>query len=432
MIKGKSIIELFDGTTGKKVDEHEDKNLVTNIFRNMFDLREYMAVGGINLNSLLDFQTPLFPAYLRGVLLWNDVIPENPDLFFAPPGVKSVGHAGTPYSGTHPTRGTYNENESSVSENGARMVWDFGTDKANGVIKSLSLTSVPGGNHGWMTPPESGMIFNSRLTNVIGSTSSMVNIVQAAQIAGFTQFAGEFRRGIFTYLGTGTNNRLSVLEQSYVNPQQIGIFDKAGVMASAGVRCTQFEIASDTPFDNLSSFVIDENKNYVHAGVTGGTSVRIRTVNLINKTIASSRVITLSEAVNNGHAAFYKNHVYAVSASRSGICKFTESGQFVERVFVNMVSPFLGFAGNLLLGGQAITDGINTERIGSFDISSSLGFSESFKAPLFLTSTINGILNTTRKTSFITPYMATINNLSSQVNKTPQHTMKVTYELTQD
>jgi hypothetical protein len=431
MIKGKSIIELFDGTTGKKVDEHEDKNLVTNIFRNMFDLREYMPIGGINLNSLIDLQTPLFPAYLRGVLLWSDVIPENPDLFFAPAGVRSVGHAGTPYSGVHPTRGTYNENESSVFANGARMVWDFGTDKANGVIKSVSLTSVLGGNHGWMTPPENGMQFTSRVANVAGGTPSSVGAAPAAQIAGFIHFAGELRRGIYTYVATETNNRLSVLEHSYLNPQQIGIFDKAGTMTGAGLRSAQFEIASDAPFDNVNSFVIDENKNYVHAVVTGGTNVRIRTVNLINKTIVSARVVTLSETVTNGHAAFYKNHIYANSSSRGGVCKFNENGQFVERVHTSTTTPFLGFAGNLIFGNQMITDGINAERVGSFDITNSLGFSESFKAPFFMTPTSTNT-NPSRKLSFVTPYMATINNLSSQVNKTPQHTMKVTYELTQD
>jgi hypothetical protein len=390
-----------------------------------------MLMGGVRCDELLNMMTPLFPAYLRGVLLWSDVIPENPDLFFAPAGVKSVGHAGTPYSGTHPTRGTYNENESSVFENGARMVWDFGTDKANGVIKSLSLTSVPGGNHGWMTPPENGMQFTSRVTNVAGSTPNMISIAPVPQIAGFTQFAGEFRRGIYTYIASGTNNNLSVLEYSHINPQQIGIFDKAGIMTWTGMNEARFEIASDAPFDNLNSFVTDGNKNYVHAVATGSTSVRIRTVNLINKTIVSSRTVTLSEAVNSGHAAFYKNHIYVNSNSRGGVCKFNESGQFVERVHTSSLSPFLGFAGNLLLGGQLITDGINTERIGSLDVSSSLGFSESFKAPFFLTP-VNTNTNPVRKLSFVTPYMATINNLSSQVNKTPQHTMKVTYELTQE
>lgn len=41
------------------------------------------------------------------------------------------------------TVGTYNENESGIIENGKgyRHVWDFGTDKSNGEISCICLTT---------------------------------------------------------------------------------------------------------------------------------------------------------------------------------------------------------------------------------------------------------------------------------------------------
>ena len=84
------------------------------------------------------------------IMLFDENIEENPEIIFKPVNVNIVGHAGSAYSGTNVMRGSYNTNESGEIENGYRHVWDFGTDKANGTIKCLSLTSLNGGNNAYL------------------------------------------------------------------------------------------------------------------------------------------------------------------------------------------------------------------------------------------------------------------------------------------
>lgn len=162
MLKGKSKIELFDAATGVKVHEQRDSNLVTNALDMLVNCKDKAGLlrwwgenAGANysldkrtVSSPLNSMLPLYKKALGGVLLWDESIEEDPSIIVPPKGVYEVGHAGGPYGGADVYRGSYNENESGEIDGGWRHVWDFDTDKANGTIKCLSLTSWHGGNVG--------------------------------------------------------------------------------------------------------------------------------------------------------------------------------------------------------------------------------------------------------------------------------------------
>jgi len=450
MFKGKSTIELFDGITGKKKSEYTDQNLVTNALQNMFDFGSEMVMSGVAAQDILSKITPLYPNYLRGILLWDSSLPETPDVVIAPPGVKCVGHAGQAYSGAKATRGTYNDNESSVTENSIKMVWDFGTDKANSTIKSVSLTSIHGGDAGWLTPWEAG-IFPAMRPN--GDALSAGSIIQLGTVSiktgtnlNFYFYCGELRRGIHTFVSNMNDGNLTILEQSAVNHSEIRMFDRVGLLNKDVLNERIFTVASDANFINIDrSFTVEPNGNFVHVSLLSTTSARVRTINLISKAIVSDITITLAEAINNNlPVAFFKNHLYVYSTTRGGLCKFNTSGQFIERVSsvsAQSNNPF-SCIGDYLISPSAsasvhvITDGTNHfDMTANNTISSNFYYrmSASFKPPFYIWT--NGAIISTntfqsdRNLHYLTPYLATINNLNQDVVKTSQNTMKITYEL---
>lgn len=80
----------------------------------------------------------------------RDKIPENGNNMMLPWTNEEVGHAGIANTNTDTSIGTYNSNESGRIENGKgyRHVWDFASDKANGEIGCICLTTKDGGTNG--------------------------------------------------------------------------------------------------------------------------------------------------------------------------------------------------------------------------------------------------------------------------------------------
>ncbi|MDR2532960.1 MAG: hypothetical protein LBC82_08995 [Oscillospiraceae bacterium] len=438
MLKGKSTIELFDGITGKKVEEHINENLATNAIQSLLNIGSEQLMAGMRMDILLDSLSPLYPHYLRGILLWDSAIPENPNIIYAPPGVRCVGHAGGVYSGGKVTRGTLNTNETRVSPNGAKIVWDFGTDKANGTVRSVSLSSIQGGDAGWMTPFESGAVVITRPNiNAASAHPSTVTIVPTSLTAtGTFHLAGELRRGIYTFVAVSGNN-LTIIEKRYTNPAQIGIFNKMGNITATNASETTFTVESNAPFDNFTANFIIEGDNLVHVSLsgTGNRNARIRTINLITKTITSDRVITLSENVSTSPAAFFKERLVVRRGTGGETAMYDENGQFVRVLSTHATSGVMrrhSCIGGYLIGGLTantffITDGINSQAYSSSAAVDSNEISvinsASVKLPLF----VNG----GNTVGFLPPYMATINNLSTPVEKNNLNTMKITYDLTQ-
>lgn len=163
MLKGKSTVQLFDAATGAKLLEQSDTNMVTNALEIIANTKEISGIlnwwreNNSTNNTCHEHaavspflsMVPLYRRSLGGVLLWDDNITEDPSVVIPPSGASELGHAGTTYSGADIYRGTYNSNESGEIEGGYRHVWDFDTDKANGTIKCISLTSRHAGNIGY-------------------------------------------------------------------------------------------------------------------------------------------------------------------------------------------------------------------------------------------------------------------------------------------
>lgn len=150
MLKGKSIIELTDVRTNKK-EVYEEENLITNAVPDLLRLNPMGLMYPIGESRITEYDKEIFPIAKKcygGILLFEDKLLEDPDKIFAPSDNQIIGYASNDVNGTDaPKRGSANLTETTPLENGHKFVWDFSTSQANGRISSLALTHYRGGKY---------------------------------------------------------------------------------------------------------------------------------------------------------------------------------------------------------------------------------------------------------------------------------------------
>lgn len=155
MIKGRATIQIFDENTGKVVRELHEENMITNAVDTILNPPDYIEIGmdsdnDRSFNMLRDFVGNIADTAFRGIIVCRDKIPEDGNNMMLPWTNEEIGHAGIANTNTDTSIGTYNANESGRIDNGKgyRHVWDFASDKANGEISCICLTTKDGGTNG--------------------------------------------------------------------------------------------------------------------------------------------------------------------------------------------------------------------------------------------------------------------------------------------
>lgn len=247
-LKGKAIIQIFEGK--KVIKEIREENMITNAITNILNPPDFVEMGidaetDQSHNVLHIFKRNLVDTAFGGVLVFRDKIDENADNVMMPWKNEEIGHAGMTTTNANNKTGTYNANESGVIENGKgyRHVWDFGTDKANGNISCICLTTKDGGSNGYNgTYPEMAM-GGTELNS--SSTSS---------------FSASAYNIIHRYINP-SNIDLSAFKIFYVDRLENGNIRLLGKLAT---DCAIYElqiydpnaisIRTDKPFCNIVSF----------------------------------------------------------------------------------------------------------------------------------------------------------------------------------
>ena len=155
MIKGKATIQLIDEKTGGIIRELHEENMITNAIDTILNPPDYIQAGfdsenDRSYNPLRDFAGNITDTGFHGVIICRDKIPEDANNMMLPWTNEEIGHAGLSNANTDTTMGIYNEKESGVIEDGKgyRHVWDFVSDRANGEINCICLTTKDGGTCG--------------------------------------------------------------------------------------------------------------------------------------------------------------------------------------------------------------------------------------------------------------------------------------------
>lgn len=148
-LKGKTMIELTDVNSGE-ITTVEEENMVTNALNYFFNSNPMGVFNYLkNTGTIKYFNEhfiPICPKILGGIFLFSETVQENVDHILPDSHTMPMAYASNnanPFE--DPRRGSMNLNESMAITNGYRFVWDFATSQGNGTIASVALTSCYGG-----------------------------------------------------------------------------------------------------------------------------------------------------------------------------------------------------------------------------------------------------------------------------------------------
>ena len=149
-LTGNVIIELEDINTGT-VETISETNMVTNVVNDLLGVNPmgvlYKTAGSYDEQlAWNDNLLPICPNMVGGILLFPSSITEAADNLYLPSTNLPVAYASNDVNATANTkRGSLNLTESMALTNGYKFVWEFTASQGNGTIAAIGLTSKQGG-----------------------------------------------------------------------------------------------------------------------------------------------------------------------------------------------------------------------------------------------------------------------------------------------
>ncbi|MDY4587841.1 MAG: hypothetical protein SPD47_05285 [Oscillospiraceae bacterium] len=433
-MKGKATFTLTKADTGKVIRQFTEHNIVTDAAQRLLNPPGCAIMNKFSWSDHLSAALPLYKNYFGGLLLLGNTLTERADNIMLTPDCIPIATAGGDYSGSLTTRGSLNLNESYETADGYHFTWDFGTDKANGTIKCAALTSTAFGNSGLSGSGSGGVLLEPTLMEP-GNLNS--RICRALGI-----YIGTFSRCTHTYI-TREGNEVIFRMVKTPDPDSLGINAEVGMSTNIEPYSTvrvelPITISSIAkPFVDSSAgkvyffsptYTEDEVVKLDHAEV----SLSDFSVSEKNTWILPSYFNVTTAAVYGGKLYLaYNNTIFAISSSGSVVDSWEASSD--SYAWFSMLGGVLtlsinGSTGYYYLGGEWYgAPGYNLY---------GFGYSCDMQAPYFPASLMTSNYQTTQNPS-VNPflavagsYLATINNLSEPLEKTNEHTLKITYDIT--
>ena len=149
-LTGNVTIELEDINTGT-VETISETNMVTNAVNDLLGVNPmgvlYKTAGSYDEQlAWNDNLLPICPNMVGGILLFPSSITEAADNLYLPSTNLPVAYASNDVNATANTkRGSLNLTESMALTNGYKFVWEFTASQGNGTIAAIGLTSKQGG-----------------------------------------------------------------------------------------------------------------------------------------------------------------------------------------------------------------------------------------------------------------------------------------------
>ena len=449
-MKGKTIIELIDVKTKKKEVLKED-NLVTDVLEKILTLNPNGLLTNINKDTFY----PIVEKIVGGILLFKDKITEDKNTSFVSTSNECIGYAGQ-VEGVqeNPLQGSFNKQESKATSNGYKFVWDFGTSKANGKISSVCLTNAKagGGYFGTKSNGETNRIRLGEDKYLIKNTDTemkkkYVNVVEA-------NFEENY---IVSIVPESDYLRIIKSREPLLN---FRLDDSLSFLDEKNITETKIKYKKSYGTYGVCIYVDAENYYLLKTSTSGGnTNVTKLKINKANNSIEETEFTLENVKIENiGSYSldydYYRTiksvlrggYVYAVSTDEKYVVKFAINNPVdvtkIEPKFTlktGSVSSHTTGCGMYILGDMIIGTNFTIDKndkvteIAQSDLSTIECIPLSY-GPFLLGYFANGESSGDkylRKVLYlITPYSATINNLSKTVEKTADKTMKITYYLT--
>lgn len=436
-MKGKATFTLADAKTGRTVRQFTEHNIVTNAVKRILEPPPYAMISSFSWSDFLSAALPLYKTLFGGIMLLGNNVTESADNIMPSPDFIPVATAGDAYSGALATRGSLNLNESYEMENGYHFTWDFGTDKANGTIKCAALTSRIFGNSGFGSDEKTGGL-------LLNPSTLKVELPRSQYCKASGQYICSIGGCRHIYYSLNSDMTLTFSIVKSLDPTSVGINDSSDltniIKPESNVTVTlPIELDSRTkPFYDSSAGILyffsvqysEEETYYIdYAGVK-----------LNNFSVTEKKTCRLAEKHSYMHAAalyngslFFADGSYIYVYSSSGIQSAAFEMDMSIEVWFYMVNDVLylnTYSGISWLwnNGRFIVN-VGTGLYG-------LGTDSSFQPPyypefvMYRPGGIKAAVSINPYLCLAANYLATINNLSEPLVKTSEHTLKITYDIT--
>ncbi|QWQ39160.1 hypothetical protein KMP11_02180 [Gemella sp. zg-570] len=449
-MKGKTTIELINIKNNKK-EILEEENLVTDVLEKILTLNP----SALTNETSKDIYYPIVEKLMGGILLFKDRIEEEKNTTFITTTNTCIGYAGQNAEiQTDTINGSFNKEESQKTTSGYKYVWDFGTSKANGKISSVCLTNAKagGGYFGTKSDGKTNRIKLGEYKYLIKDTDTemkkkYVNAVEA-------NFEENY---IVSIVPESDHLRIIKSREPLLN---FRLNDSLSFLAEKNITETKIKYKKSYGTYGVCIYVDEENYYLLKTSTSGGnTNVTKLKINKVNNSIEETEFTLENVKIENIGAYsldydYYRTiksvlrggYVYAVSTDEKYVVKFAINNPVdltkidvpfqirVDYVTNKNTGCSMYLLGDMICGTNFTIDkNDKVKQIAANDLSKIASTPITY-GPFLMGFFANGENygdKYLRKILYlITPYAATINNLSKTLEKTAEKTMKITYYLT--
>lgn len=460
-ITGTLTVELEDQNTGA-VETLSETNMVTNAVNHLLGINPlglFYHTGSKYDDEMLwnDELLPICPNMMGGILLFGSAVTEDADNIYLSSSNLPVAYASNDVNATaNVKRGSMNLTESMALPDGYKFVWEFTASQGNGTIVAVGITSAQGGANAYGSDVAVDTPLLELRKNTLELDVDMLNML-------FRTVEVDFTNGKLYSLAYASS---TVTISTYRIPVfDVGLNERLDdttltLEDTTVLTCSTFKFyGSYTPYgiflDGGDGYWYGFSNQENSSGSATMLWIRIKKSdftftegswtlsNAALKVVGSFRTDS-SYPSSQRNAVIRNGYLYALSYDNKGVYKINLSNS----TDVTLVS--LGFTSAAKSIGESGSCESRLAKIGDLIIGYDFMIDVNDNVTETFAGTRYGTLSTPlfqykefllgwggsygkeyRYNYLLTPYLATICNLSSAVVKTADKTMKITYTLTE-
>lgn len=461
-LKGNMVMELTNVNT-QEVETITEENMITDAVNHIlginpmgvFYCEAQNSTGIVWQENLL----PICPNMIGGILLFSKTLEERADNIYPTSENLPVAYASNDVNSTANTaRGSLNLTESKKLDNGYKFVWEFTPSQGNGTIAAVALTSKFGGQNAY------GSLVNDASTFSLIKDVNIGSMTNARQMVLFEAVEIDFEKNLLYSI---TFMDSSILIRKVRLPVfNIGLNEKLDdstytVVEEKAIPAQTFRFLGDY---TLNGEFMDGHDGYWYGFSNVGNSTGSATMvwARISKsdysmtegqwTLSNAKLMSVGDrdgsssfpernircSVRNGYLyvpAYDKKGIYKINITNSSdvtLIDFGFTSKWKPLCDAGSCEVYMTLIGDIILAGdfQVLANDVIVQTLGSARLNDSA--TPLFQYKEFLVGWGGSYGSEYRNIYLLTPYLASINNLSSAVVKTVDKTMKITYTLTEE
>lgn len=461
-LKGTMVLELTDVNTSE-VETVTEENMITNAVNNILGINPmgifYAATGEYDDAVLWNENLlPICPNMIGGILLFPNALEEDADNIYQYSANMPVAYASNNVNSTaNFARGSLNLSESKALENGYKFVWEFTPSQGNGTIAAIALTSSFGGQNGFGSLTGDASAFLQLKAADIG------DVPKAKQLVLFETVEVDSENNLL-YSITFSNSSV-LIKKVRIPIFDIGLNEK---LDDSTYTVLEEQAVQTSTFLFLGSYTLygeffDGKDGYWYGFSNEGNSSGNATMVWVKIsktdysmtegqwTLSNAKLMdvgnrdeentyperVVKSCMRNGYLyvpAYNKKGIYKINVSNSAdvaLIEFGFTSKWKPLCDTGSCEVYMTLIGDIIVAGdfQVLVDDTIVHTQGSARLKNAA--TPLFQYKNFLLGWGGSYGNEYRTMYLLTPYLASINNLSSAVVKTVDKTMKITYTFTE-